>query len=72
MDKSQEICSALWGWFKELRDTEKNERTCDRLLKQGEAIVHRYDGDSINYKLAENMFFAFLDQIERLEKETKQ
>ncbi len=68
MDKSQEISSRLWPWFVELRDSQKNNHTWDRLLEQGKEIVRQYKGDDINYKLAEDLFFAFLAQVERLEK----
>ena len=71
MDKAREISSELWRWFVELKDTEKTDRIWDRLLEQGKAIVRQYKNDEINYKLAEDLFFAFLEQIERLEKQKK-
>ena len=69
MDKSQEICSRLWRWFVELRDSEKTDRVWDRMIDQAIKITKEYQDDPVNHKLALDVCLAFQFHIERLEKQ---
>ena len=70
-DKAKEISSLIWQWYKMAITIDKGEREWDALLEEAKKMVEKYKDDELNYHLATDMFFAFEEHIERLEKLTQ-
>lgn len=68
-DNAQKIGGQVWQWYKQCRDTKKdNDESWVRLLGKGQAIVDQYRGCEVDYIFARDMYLLFLDRIERIER----
>lgn len=67
-DNAQKISGQVWQWYKQCRDTKKDNDEWVRLLNKGQAIVDQYKEREADYIFARDMYLLFLDQIERIER----
>lgn len=63
INTQRETSSAIWLWFKSSLSITDIEDDWKHIMASGEAIVKQYDN-----KLAEDLYFAYLDELERLVK----
>lgn len=67
-DNAQKISGQVWQWYKQCRDTKKDNDEWVRLLNNGQAIVDQYKEREADYIFARDMYLLFLDRIERIER----
>lgn len=67
-DNAQKISGQVWQWYKQCRDTKKDNDEWVRLLNKGQAIVDQYKEREADYIFARDMYLLFLDRIERIER----
>lgn len=67
-DNAQKISGQVWQWYKQCRDTKKDNDEWVRLLNKGQAIVDQYKEQEADYIFARDMYLLFLDRIERIER----
>lgn len=67
-DNAQKISGQVWQWYKQCRDTKKDNDEWVRLLNKGQAIVDQYKEREADYIFARDIYLLFLDRIERIER----
>lgn len=67
-DNAQKISGQVWQWYKQCRDTKKDNDEWVRLLNKGQVIVDQYKEREADYIFARDMYLLFLDRIERIER----
>lgn len=67
-DNAQKISGQVWQWYKQCRDTKKDNDEWVRLLNKGQAIVDQYKEREADYIFARDMYLLFLARIERIER----
>lgn len=67
-DNAQKISGQVWQWYKQCRDTKKDNDEWVRLLNKGQAIVDQCKEREADYIFARDMYLLFLDRIERIER----